>query len=427
MDDSLEGVYSFPGRVVQERTSDAALLEMARTQRAYDPSVFEEHAPAFFAVEISSDRVDAYFTHMLPTSLRNYAEDAAAGISVLTGHNHSSIPFGRSLTGTYQDGRKTGVKRVLSDFYTMRDLVLNGQPTNDLIDAMRGSLIEDASIGFHGGKMLCNICGRDMLRSWDCWHIPGLRYDKSKPDAHDPVEGGMLCLGEIDGAHLSEYSMVYEGATPGAGLIKARAEVSRGHVTPERTAHLERIYRMRMPDVPRTFAGSQTVTIGAGGELSMPEETQSVTIEGGQAARDAIVRGLRGAGLTLPGTDPATNESLVAFVTRSLAEKDADIARLKPLADDGATARGDLVGQALAAGGRAIGEKDWKREEWKERLERWTLADIVAQRDTWASMGDKIFGPGRQTVSTEPLAPLPAQENTHRLWTADELAKLARA
>jgi hypothetical protein len=158
----------------------------------------------------------------------------------------------------------------------------------------------------------------------------------------------------------------------------------------------------------------------------MPEETQAT--ETGQQARDVCARALQDAGITLGAGDTKESAVLAGTIARIVRERDTEIARLKPLADDGTIARTDFINQALKAGARAVGAEHWKAEDWSKRLERWTLEDIIAQRDAWLVSGDKVFGAGRQTVDVPVGAPVAAGDAASaKRWTVDELAKLARA
>jgi hypothetical protein len=241
------GVLPFGG--VQIRAAQTASLQelMAKARRsAMDPSVFDDHAPFFGRATISTNRTDSYFTRMRPSSLKNFARDAAEGRSVLTGHNHQSLGVGYSLTGEYIADGEDG--RVESDFYTVRGL----PDTEDVITRIRSGLVRDTSIGFYGGDIICSICGLSWM-DWECQHIPGLSY---------PVDGGEngrarraegereVAFGDVEDSHLAEYSLVFDGATPGCGLLKAYREVDAGRVNPDTARSIENRFRVRLPGNP---------------------------------------------------------------------------------------------------------------------------------------------------------------------------------
>ena len=97
----------FPARLLldaEERATPAQLTALART-KALDPSIFDDErfAPFFWTAEISNNRLDAYFTRMAPSSLKNYAEDAKRGVSFQDSHQTDGIhrTFGQSLGARY--------------------------------------------------------------------------------------------------------------------------------------------------------------------------------------------------------------------------------------------------------------------------------------------------------------------------------------
>src|SRR4051812_47609407 len=97
----------FPARLVlqaETRATAAQLTKLAR-EKALDPSIFDDErfTPFFWTAEISNNRLDAYFTRMAPSSLKNYSEDLKAGISFQDSHQVDGIvrTLGQSLTGRY--------------------------------------------------------------------------------------------------------------------------------------------------------------------------------------------------------------------------------------------------------------------------------------------------------------------------------------
>jgi hypothetical protein len=231
----ISGVMSFGGVAIRATASSDELMAMAR-KCAMDPTVFEEHAPFFGRASISTNKIDAYFTRMRPSSLKNYADEAQTGVSVLTGHNHYSLGVGYSLTGSYTGGANS---RVESDFYSIQGL----PDTDDAITRIRAGLVRDTSIGFYGGDIVCSICGRSWM-DWDCMHIPGFSYALDPKDANSEK---VTAIGDVENAHLAEYSLVFDGATPGAGLLKVYREIDSGRVTPEMARSIEHRFRLRLP------------------------------------------------------------------------------------------------------------------------------------------------------------------------------------
>ncbi|MCO5181111.1 MAG: hypothetical protein M9896_13810 [Candidatus Promineofilum sp.] len=62
----------------------------------------------YFTAEISSTSLDSYFTHMDPSTLRNFARDAATGVSLLDSHDSYKLGIGYSAAGRYEEEGETG-------------------------------------------------------------------------------------------------------------------------------------------------------------------------------------------------------------------------------------------------------------------------------------------------------------------------------
>jgi hypothetical protein len=249
-------VFAYPATVTRATTSSEELLKLAKKQ-ARDPEIFEEHEPYFWSAVISNNQLDSYFTRMHKTSLKNYADEAAEGVAFLTGHDAREQALGRSITGTFTGSSGNGVAKVTADFYTLRGLFTNKVPSDEFIKGVRAGIISDVSIGFYGGMFRCTICGND-LWSWDCWHIPGVEYDKVDKNGEKTGERE-ICTAWVENSHLSEVSAVYDGATPGAAIRKAEFEIREAsqrepeqRVKPESVRLLEARYRLRLPSLPAT-------------------------------------------------------------------------------------------------------------------------------------------------------------------------------
>jgi hypothetical protein len=226
-----------------------ALLDRVQ-QRALEWDDAEE--PVFFDVIASGSEVDAYGTYMLTTTLRNFAADADAGVSVLDSHRHDQLGFGQSVTGHYVNDLTR--ERTESTFFTIPGLVMNGKSTDSYIKGMKRGLWRDISVGFWmppDARIVCTVCGGDMLRWYGdnaCPHFPGQSYETDGRAA--------VAYGGIDGARLSEYSLVYDGATPGAGVANARAMEDAGELDPRTAGQLEQAYQVHLQRATgRTFSG----------------------------------------------------------------------------------------------------------------------------------------------------------------------------
>lgn len=365
-------IYPYHAKVVAVRDM-AAMLDMLKG-KMHDPSMMDNMTPFFWSAEISNGNVDSYYTHMLPSTLTNFANDATAGVSFLNSHRHNELPMGRSLRGVYEGDR------VVADFYTMPGLNLNGVTTDDFITGIKTGLLSDVSVGFSGGSHFCDICRMD-YRSWDCPHVAGMKYD---------IQGGgqVTATVSVDGARLSEVSAVFDGATPDATILKATRMIEAGELKPDAVRMLEARYRMSFA-TKRSFAG--------------------VDLQGGKKLELEKIFGQLREVLALPadGDAVATVASLVAERDRLAAEHKtattdaetlrAQVAELKPQAADGAQYRTDLIAEALGEGVRAYGDKFAK--DTYEKLLRSVTLDVIKQMKTdWATLAGERFRGGRQTV-----------------------------
>lgn len=240
------------------------LLRLVREQAALDPTALEQHPPYFFRAQISNSHLDAYFTRMADSTLRNYAADAAAGVPFQNSHNTRALGFGRSLTGRYIGKQGNGVARVEADFFTTRGINLAGFTSDDWITALQLGIVRDVSVGFSGGRTVCSICGGDMdawawlFRDDDrdaCFHVPGETYPRKGPDGK-PLKGELdTATGTIEDAHLVEVSTVYRGATPGAAVLKAARMADAGLVPPDMARRLETRFRIALPQSHHAWSG----------------------------------------------------------------------------------------------------------------------------------------------------------------------------
>ena len=367
-------IYPYHAKVIAVRDM-AAMLDMLKG-KMHDPAMLDNMTPFFWSAEVSNGNVDSYFTHMLPSTLTNFANDATAGVSFLNSHRHDELPLGRSLNGVY-DGN-----RVVADFYTMPGLNLNGVSTDDFIAGVKSGILSDVSVGFSlgQGQMWCDICKMD-YRSWDCPHVAGMKYD---------IQGGgqVVATVGVDNARLAEVSAVFDGATPDATILKATRMIEAGELKPDAVRMLEARYRMSFA-TKRSFPG---VDLGGGKKLEL----------------EKIFNQLREV-LALPadGDAVATVASLVAERDRLAAEHKtattdaealrAKVAELEPQAKDGAQYRTDLITEALGEGVRAYGDK-FAKETYEKLLRSVTLDVIKQMKADWLTLGNERFKGGRQTV-----------------------------
>lgn len=381
---------------ITTRAASPELLALAR-ERAVDPAIFDVYPPFVWQSEISSDRLDAYFTRMDPlTTLVNYARDAAAGVAVLVGHNVRELPIGQSLTGTLE--AIGNVTRVLSDAYAIAE-----PGAASALTRLQAGIVRDVSVGFNarneGAGCICGICGLDMWSSWDCWHVPGLVYEIKDVTASGTVVREVLCTATIVNAGLSEYSLVYDGATPNAAVIQARKAAEAGRLRPEQVRLLESRYRINLPGRRLLVPGA---TVIEGGE--MPPEPQKT--EETRAPAPIVVATMdEGALLPVLQRGGAAPELDLRAACEWAA---AELARLRPLADDGRTYRTGLVDAAIAEGIRAHGA-EFPEETYRATLGSMPLDMVKRMTADWKAIGDSKLPAGRQTVDTTEQTPLPAK------------------
>lgn len=230
--------------------TDDELLALIK-KKASDPTVFDEKNPFTWRVEASSSRLDSYYTRMDEQSLKNYAKDATDGVMFLDSHVKRQLGYGQSVYGEYVAGDPLSDKnpsRMHADFFTIPGIKLNAVDTDSFIDGVRAGVIRDVSIGFIPEAFECSVCGRDPFDWWsmDCMHIPGAYYDKTGKEVTSKSKGTQA-FAWVKNARLSEVSAVFDGATPGAHIEKAKYLVERGELSRADVTCLERSLRVRLP------------------------------------------------------------------------------------------------------------------------------------------------------------------------------------
>jgi hypothetical protein len=444
----------FPARLVLEpeaRATAAQLLSTAKA-KALDPTVFDDERfiPFFWTAEISSNRLDAYFTRMAPSSLKNYAEDAKAGVSFQDSHKTDAVArtLGQSLTGRYfgpgNQARPEGIAAVEADFYSLLGL---DRAIDDYINKVRAGITKDVSIGFYGGTYRCSACDRDMrdYSDWQnyCPHYPGQKIAALDPKTQKPTGECQTVEAAIEGAHLAETSGVYDGATPEASIlvIKARELAQAGKLDPKEGRFIEDRYRVNLPGIAPAFAVG--IDLRAAPAAAPAKEAPGMTLEeqlrevladhglaeGGNivahvrtlatdtaariatavAARDEQVRGaLAAVGLA------AEEGDLLAGIRAHKGGLDA----LRQGAKDGVAYRQALIDTAIAEGVRAFGADKFDVEKRKAALASLGLDEIRERTASWTEIGDRVNPGGRATRDEDgpagtgarraPLVPLAA-------------------
>lgn len=358
----------------------------------------------FVLAEISSNLLDSHFSRMdADTTLFNFASGASDGVAVLDSHKRI-LPVGRSLTGLLEN--TSDRKRVLSDFYIVPGIQLGNHSyasTDDFVLAIDTGTVRKISIGYGGkSRELCDICG-EKIWAWrsNCPHIPGLEYELESGDS-------VVCTYTIYDGFLREYSLVYEGSTPQATVLKAERMAKDGDLSPHVINQFERQYQCELPAFSTYGGVDMSGTKKQGGEA--PARKNPPT---SPAPLDTIRETL--AETAAPEGTPESGVRWLAEqngqLSTRVAELEAENARLTPLAADGETYRADLIEGSLKQAVRALGN-DADLETYRSVLENAGIPTIKAMGADWKRTADAAFGkPPRikqnngndpQTVATLP-------------------------
>ena len=184
---------------------------------------------------ISTDAVDAYFTHMDISSLRRFVADFKNNRSLLSSHYVYQLPIGGSYDAELEDipeGKVENVpatKRVRVFWYMIRDMQTErGVNTDQYIKGIESGVYHRMSIGF-GGKDLefkCDIDGSDIW-DWDSEYYPGMKLEGELKEKYGPY----VTYG-VYNANAREGSLVYSNATPGAVVERVQRMITARKVPP---------------------------------------------------------------------------------------------------------------------------------------------------------------------------------------------------
>jgi len=213
---------------------------------------------------ISNGRLDSHFTRMGMSTLDNYHKGVKKGVAYLYGHNKDVAPIGYSF-----DGRSTPVNEspgVEGDFYTVPSI----PETDAYITRLRAGLIREVSVSFIGGEWQCSVCDRDMRSDLECYHFPGIRYQK-RGESGKFDAGDVLCTATIERAELVEVSGVYAGSNPDALIKHAEFLAIEGRLTDVQRNIVELSIRQQLP--PRRIVVAVPGDIAMGEENRAPQQT----------------------------------------------------------------------------------------------------------------------------------------------------------
>ena len=199
---------------------------------------------------ISSGKTDGHGTQMSERTLKNFAEDLKKAIQFKDSHRMGQ-GFGVSLDGAFNASEDY----VSGDFKLMRgyDLTNASYPTSDqFIAAIADGIITRVSVGFSGGKHICNICDTEWFRQ-SCYHWPGRTYTLIDKNGK---ERQVECIVTIDDARLVEVSAVSKGSNPDAMITEKAERCFREGNLPEAVQHeLTETYGMRFDAVQVPVTG----------------------------------------------------------------------------------------------------------------------------------------------------------------------------
>lgn len=418
------------GRVEGKRFTDEELA-------AFLPDDLTAESPFLFPAMVSNSILDAYYTHMSEQTLRNFAAEMGVGVAFLDSHRTGRLPVGYSYNGEFinyrpaQGGEAFGAMGL---FYVTRSISLGADhsysTTNDYIRAIETRVVRDVSVGFHGGKWGCDLCGEDYWAG-RCPHVAGMEYEIA-------AEGLRLATVEIDDAHLSEVSAVYDGATPGAAIHKVEQRWNRGEIGRAEREQLQNRFGIALPEIPFQIAaaGGKDISNSRSTDMPKPEdevvngaddtpapapeaaagaaqdapeaEAAEATVDVAEA--EAVYAAVEEARAALPANSREVSRTDVVRTlaskltaadqenTRIQQEADAlreQVATLTPLAEDGRAYRVHLIEETLAEGVRVLGDA-FPSEVYRNMLETATIDHIQQVRQSFVTKAADRFPGGRQ-------------------------------
>lgn len=166
---------------------------------------------------ISNGERDSFGSIMTEKTLKNYAEDAAAGVGFMRDHAEGvNTQIGRTIAATYDEAEK----RVVATISMLRDSddTPENMRVNEYIRRIERKYYDSCSVAFRDADETCNICHRDifpMVREGEgqgdyCPHYPKETYD------------GVVCTYNVDNARLRHVGLVVAPSNPNAKLLDTR-------------------------------------------------------------------------------------------------------------------------------------------------------------------------------------------------------------
>lgn len=314
---------------------------------------------------ISSDAMDSYYTKMdAETSLRNYANDLKAGTPLMTYHETSQSPIGRSFDSSI-DVKEDGKTVVRGLFYIVRHTKINGESTDDLIRQIETGTLTEMSVGF-GGINLWYKSSYDGKDIYESRYYPG-----------DKDENGNLVYYYIMDATLREVSLVYKGACPDAVVERIRNDLPNMEDAERQIQKYETRFNVRI-DMPKQRSKE-------GKRMNIEEIKRAV--EKGDLQRGELLKALKVDAIT-----------------------DGQRSILKELGDDASIETVRSLKEKAEIGERAFNEKldelvkarvaigqEFDQEKYKEQMRSMDVDFIEDQTRLFEDIKKAEFKPGRQT------------------------------
>lgn len=314
---------------------------------------------------ISSDAMDSYYTKMdAETSLRNYANDLKAGTPLMTYHETSQSPIGRSFDSSI-DVKEDGKTVVRGLFYIVRHTKINGESTDDLIRQIETGTLTEMSVGF-GGINLWYKSSYDGKDIYESRYYPG-----------DKDENGNLVYYYIMDATLREVSLVYKGACPDAVVERIRNDLPNMEDAERQIQKYETRFNVRI-DMPKQRSKE-------GKRMNIEEITRAV--EKGDLQRGELLKALK--------VDAITEGQ--RSILKELGD-DASIETVRSLkekAEIGERAFNEKLDELVKAR-VAIGQ-EFDQEKYKEQMRSMDVDFIEDQTRLFEDIKKAEFKPGRQT------------------------------
>lgn len=314
---------------------------------------------------ISSDAMDSYYTKMdAETSLRNYANDLKAGTPLMTYHETSQSPIGRSFDSSI-DVKEDGKTVVRGLFYIVRHTKINGESTDDLIRQIETGTLTEMSVGFGG------------INLWYKSSYDGKDIFESRYYPVDKDENGNLVYYYIMDATLREVSLVYKGACPDAVVERIRNDLPNMEDAERQIQKYETRFNVRI-DMPKQRSKE-------GKRMNIEEIKRAV--EKGDLQRGELLKALK--------VDAITDGQ--RSILKELGE-DASIETVRSLkekAEIGKRAFEEKLDELVKAR-VAIGQ-EFDQEKYKEQMRSMDVDFIEDQTRLFEDIKKAEFKPGRQT------------------------------